>query len=125
MSLTIPLGWLDGVVLEGAETGGFTGIGLGFSRGFFFFRRSLLRLDFGGSETIISSLFSGFASTFISSVFVAKSFPRSFRPGRSVFSSAAFGESLSFLKASVGVSGRGFRSVLVRLEKSRVRAVGL
>ena len=48
MSLTMPLGWLDGVVLEGVETGGFTGAGLGFSREFFFFRRSLFQINMIG-----------------------------------------------------------------------------
>ena len=107
----MPLGWLEGVETEVEE-----GLGEGLEGELgvdFLFFRSLLRFGFGELEIIpleisgfISSLFSGVSATFISSFFSAKSFPRSFSPGRSVFSSAAFGESFSFLNASEGVSVR-------------------
>ncbi len=58
----------------------------------------------------ISTFWLGLVSTFSSSFLAWKSFPRSFRPRRSVFSSAVFGESLSFLKSAEGV----LSSVFVR-----------
>ena len=52
---------------------------------------------------MIPCSFSGFSSDFFS----ANNFPRSFKLGRSDFSSASEGESLSFLNCSWGVSSRG------------------